>query len=103
MLCFSHRCAAGWAASPYPAAFLLSGVLHELAISVPVNAWYGGPLAYFGLHAVLTTAESRLRIHRWPVALARLWTWLAILAPLPLLFHTPFREALVTPLFWSGS
>jgi hypothetical protein len=84
-----------------PAAFVLSGVFHELAISVPVNAGYGGPLAYFTLHALLTGAEPRLRIALWPAVAARLWTWVWVVAPLPLLFHTPFRNALVTPLFWS--
>lgn len=86
-----------------PAAFLLSGVFHELAISVPVQAGYGGPFGYFALHALLTALEPRLRVHRWPDWVARLWTWTAILAPLPVLFHTPFRDALVTPLFWSGA
>jgi alginate O-acetyltransferase complex protein AlgI len=83
------------------AAFLLSGVFHELAISVPVQAGYGGPLAYFTLHAGLAAIEPRLRIVHWPAVAARLWTWLWVLTPLPLLFHTPFRGALVTPLFWS--
>jgi hypothetical protein len=83
------------------AAFVLSGVLHELAVSVPVQADYGGPLAYFTLHALLTAAEPRLRIVHWPSVTARLWTWIWILAPLPLLFHTPFRDALVAPVFGS--
>ncbi|MEJ3658123.1 MBOAT family protein [Actinomycetes bacterium KLBMP 9759] len=84
-----------------PAAFVLSGVFHELAISLPVQAGYGGPLAYFVLHAGLTAVEPRLRVVHWPATAARLWTWVWVLAPLPLLFHAPFRSALVTPLFWS--
>ncbi|WP_232665478.1 MBOAT family protein [Pseudonocardia sp. TRM90224] len=83
------------------AAFVLSGVFHELAISFPVQAGYGGPLAYFTLHAALAAVEPRLRVVHWPDLAARLWTWFWVLAPLPLLFHAPFRSALVTPLFWS--
>jgi alginate O-acetyltransferase complex protein AlgI len=74
-----------------------------LAISVPVLAGFGGPMAYFALHALLTRIERHLRIAHWPAPLARLWTWVWVLAPLPLLFHTPFRDALVIPLFWSQS
>jgi hypothetical protein len=84
-----------------PAAFILSGALHELVISVPVLAGFGGPMAYFVLHALLTRTERHLRIAHWPAPLAWLWTWVWVLAPLPLLFHTPFRDALVVPLFWS--
>ena len=37
------------------ASFLGSGLLHELAISVPVRAGYGLPMAYFMLQGVLMT------------------------------------------------
>jgi alginate O-acetyltransferase complex protein AlgI len=39
------------------ASFALSGLLHEAAISVPVRANYGGPLAYFLLQGCLTLVE----------------------------------------------
>src|SRR5205814_651706 len=42
------------------AAFLCSGLLHELAISVPVLAGFGLPLAYFALHGLLVLLERRL-------------------------------------------
>jgi hypothetical protein len=51
------------------------------------------------MHAFATTVEGRLRVHRWPAALARLWTWAWLLIPLPLLFTRAFRDALVLPLF----
>lgn len=82
-----------------PAAFAFSGLFHELAISVPVGRGYGGPMAYFTLHAVLTYLEPRLGLARWPGLLARLWTWGWLLLPLPLLFHSAFRDALLVPLF----
>ena len=84
--------------------FVVSGLLHEAAISVPVRAGFGGPTAYFLLHAGAVHLEPRLGLVRWPRPLARLWTWCWVLIPLPLLFHGPFRDALVVPLFtvWSA-
>jgi alginate O-acetyltransferase complex protein AlgI len=84
------------------AAFLFSGVLHELAISVPVRAGYGLPLCYFTLHGVLVLFERHLERKGRPIEragwLARPWTlgWLAF--PLPLLFHPPFLRGVVWPL-----
>ena len=82
-----------------PGVFLASGVMHELAISYPAGAGWGGPLAYFALHAVLVPLERVLRPGHWPALAARAWTWLWLLGPLPLLFHGPFRAELVVPLF----
>jgi hypothetical protein len=86
------------------ALFAISGLLHEAAISVPVMGGFGGPTAYFLLHAAAVHLEPRIGLARWPRPLARLWTWCWVLAPLPLLFHGPFRNALVVPLFtaWSA-
>ena len=65
------------------AAFLLSALLHELAISVPARAGYGLPLAYFALHGVLTVGEKRLAKRGTAIdarsrLLGRVWTvgWL---------------------------
>lgn len=80
--------------------FVVSGLLHELAIGFPAGAGWGLPSCYFLLHGVLVTLERHLlRPQRWPGVLARMWTWSWLLVPLPLLFHTPFRQALVVPLF----
>jgi alginate O-acetyltransferase complex protein AlgI len=86
------------------ALFALSGLLHETAISVPVMRGFGGPTTYFLLHAAAVHLEPRIGLVRWPRPLAGLWTWCWVLAPLPLLFHAPFRDALVVPLFtvWSA-
>ena len=84
------------------AAFLCSGLLHELAISVPVKAGFGLPLAYFALHGLLVLVEGRLERTRWAVAgwgrLSHAWVigWLAL--PLPILFHPPFLRGVVWPL-----
>lgn len=74
--------------------FLASGVLHELGISYPAFAGWGGPLLYFLLQGILVAfIEPRL-----PRPFKRIGAWLAILVPLPLLFHAPFRAQLVWPL-----
>ncbi|HVF84371.1 MAG TPA: membrane bound O-acyl transferase family-domain-containing protein, partial [Abditibacteriaceae bacterium] len=79
--------------------FAVSGILHEMALSFVAGAGWGGPMCYFLLHGFLILFENKLRTEkRWPIGLSRLWTWLWILAPLPILFHAPFRDALLTPL-----
>lgn len=83
-------------------AFACSGLLHELAISVPVQAGYGLPSLYFLLHGTLVLIEKRLERGGRPIErlgwAARLWVlgWLAL--PLPILFHPPFLEGVVWPL-----
>ena len=80
--------------------FVVSGLLHEMAISLPVRAGYGGPLAYFVLHGVLVLLEPRLDREGWkPTGAWGLgWTlgWLAL--PIPLLFHPPFLAGVLLPL-----
>lgn len=68
--------------------FLISGILHEMGLSYPAGAGWGGPLLYFILHGVLVTFSVKSRLH----------TWFFVLAPLPILFHGPFRETLIVPL-----
>ena len=99
-----YRPVSGWAGRPFglAAAFAASGVLHELAISLPVRAGFGLPLAYFALHGALVGLERRLEARGLAVQrrawLGRLWTlaWLAM--PLPLLFHRPFLRGVIWPL-----
>ena len=84
------------------ASFLGSGLLHELAISVPVRAGYGLPLAYFMIHGVLMTVEARLAKANRPIDrvpwIGRVWTLTWLLVPLPILFHRPFLAGVVWPL-----
>jgi alginate O-acetyltransferase complex protein AlgI len=82
--------------------FVASGLLHELAISVPVLAGFGLPLSYFLLHGALVLVERRLEaagraVSTWGWG-AHLWVlgWLAL--PLPVLFHRPFLRGVVWPL-----
>lgn len=71
--------------------FLISGALHEMAISYPAGSGWGGPMGYFAIQAALVAIERRLPRSRW-------FTWAAILLPLPILFHSAFREAFILPL-----
>jgi alginate O-acetyltransferase complex protein AlgI len=75
------------------AAFLASGLLHEIAISAPVNAGYGLPTLYFLLHGALVAIERR-----HPQVASRAWTLFWLAAPLPILFHPWFVRGIVWPL-----
>ena len=74
------------------AGFALSGIFHEVAISLPVGGGLGGPFLYFALHGLLTLAERR----RGPFG--RVATVVSLVVPLPLLFHPPFLRGVVWPL-----
>jgi alginate O-acetyltransferase complex protein AlgI len=86
--------------------FLCSGVFHELAISVPVNAGYGLPFLYFTLHGLLMVVERKLAAAGRPVDqwgwLGRVWTAAWLVLPLPILFHPPFLHGVVWPLLGVG-
>lgn len=77
--------------------FLVSGIFHEIAISLPVNAGFGGPLAYFALQGVLMVLENRLVV-KFPQkikAYGRAYLFLSLLAPLPLLFPPAFVHSIL--------
>jgi alginate O-acetyltransferase complex protein AlgI len=82
------------------AGFVVSGLLHEMAISVPVRAGFGLPLLYFVIHGVLVLAERELertgrRLSGWA---GRAWAAAWLVVPLPLLFHRPFLTHVIWPL-----
>lgn len=82
------------------AAFLFSGLLHELAISVPVGSGYGLPFAYFTLHAVAMHLETTELVRRWMQSrvFAHAWVYAWIVLPLPVLFHRGFVDGVLLPL-----
>jgi len=86
------------------ASFVCSGVLHELAISVPVQAGYGLPLLYFALHGGLMLIERALAASGRPLEgwHGRAWTLAWLVAPLPILFHLPFLQGVVWPIIGIG-
>ncbi len=82
------------------AGFLVSGLLHEMAISLPVRAGFGLPLLYFVLHGGLVLVEGALSRSGRPLTggLGRAWTVFWLVAPLPLLFHVPFLAGVLWPI-----
>ncbi len=82
------------------AGFALSGLLHEMAISVPVRAGYGLPLLYFVMHGALVLVERRLAQAGYPLSgmAGRAWVIFWVVAPLPILFHRAFLAGIVWPL-----
>ena len=82
------------------AAFLVSGLLHEMAITLPVKSGFGLPLAYFAIHGILVLIERGLASRGIEVSglWGRAWTFFWVLVPLPLLFHKPFVDGVVLPI-----
>jgi hypothetical protein len=68
--------------------FLASGLLHELAISVPARGGYGFPMLYFALQGILVLRGTR----------SRAIMFLALIAPILLVFHVPFLRSVLWPL-----
>lgn len=77
------------------AAYLVSGAIHDLAISLPARGGFGGPTLYFAIQWAGSRLERRLA--RRPLARRILAIAFAAL-PAPLLFHAPFLERVVLPL-----
>jgi alginate O-acetyltransferase complex protein AlgI len=87
------------------AAFLISGVIHDLVISFPARGGYGGPTAYFLLHGVGLLAERTAPARRFlRGSRGRGWVYTAlfVVGPIGLLFHQPFLTNVVIP-FLKGS
>jgi Membrane bound O-acyl transferase family len=81
--------------------FLLSGILHEIAISFPVESGYGLPFLYFLIHGLMMYAESEVKflanLLNHPI-LSRLWVFFWLIIPMPILFHTDFIQNVIFPL-----
>jgi len=84
------------------AAFLFSGLLHEIALSLPVNSGYGLPSLYFIIQSIVVLFEKiiKKRYIRFlnNRIIARLWVLFWLIAPIPLLFYTQFIKQVIWPL-----
>lgn len=78
--------------------FLVSGLLHEMAISVPVQKGYGLPFLYFLIHGVLMQTEKKSclakKILSHPAG-RHIWVISSLAIPMPILFHAYFAEEIV--------
>ncbi len=82
-------------------AFLVSGFLHEIAISFPVGTGYGYPLLFFVIHAIGMTAENMIPFVKKIIEhkiLSHFWVFAWLLVPMPLLFHAGFTDLAAKPL-----
>jgi hypothetical protein len=71
-------------------AFLVSGLLHEVAITLPVNSGYGLPTAFFAGHGFLVLLEGKLGR-----PLGRVPALLAVALPLGFLFPPEFQSEVI--------
>ena len=72
--------------------FLVSGALHgwPMLVALGTSAAFT-TVGFFVIQGVFIMAENRLRIHTWPIALARAWTLLILLASSPLYIDPGLR------------
>jgi alginate O-acetyltransferase complex protein AlgI len=81
--------------------FVLSGLVHELVITVPAAAGYGGPTLFFAAQAGgLFIERSRFgrKIGLGRGATGWLFTMLVLATPLTLLFPPPFLTKIIVPM-----
>ncbi len=81
--------------------FLFSGLIHELAISVPAGGGYGLPTVYFLLQYVGVIVEKKAIKRSWAVGSGAggwLFAALFVLVPAGLLFHSAFVLKVIIPL-----
>ncbi len=80
--------------------FLISGLIHELAITIPARGGWGGPTAYFLIQgfALLVQRSSLARRTALDRSFGgRIFTAIVAIAPLPLLFPSVFIERVILP------
>jgi hypothetical protein len=82
------------------AGFLISGLVHDLVISVPAGGGYGGPTLYFGIQGAAVTIERSAFGRTTGLGSGmrgRLFAIVVVLAPVGFLFHRPFVVGIIVP------
>lgn len=72
------------------AVFFMSGLLHEVAITLPVMSGFGLPTFYFTLHGVLTLLEKK-----WNRPLGKIPTLICVILPMGCLFPEKFQIQII--------
>ena len=83
------------------AGFVFSGVIHELAISLPARGGYGWPMLYFLIQGLGVLGERQFTKWGWwkPGSVAsRCWAVAVVALPVPLLFHQAFVTKVIVPI-----
>jgi alginate O-acetyltransferase complex protein AlgI len=99
---FVFRAAVPWAgaAGAMLVVFLVSGLIHDVVISVPASGGYGLPTAYFliqGMGLLLQRMKTARKFGLATGIKGRLFTAIILIAPLPLLFHAGFINEVILP------
>ncbi|HWA24965.1 MAG TPA: MBOAT family protein, partial [Lacunisphaera sp.] len=80
--------------------FLVSGLIHELVISVPARGGFGGPTAYFLVNGAGLLLEHSRTGRRWGLGAGwrgRAFALVTVAAPVGLLCHPPFVHHVILP------
>lgn len=79
------------------ATFMVSGLFHEIALTLPVCSGFGRPFAYFAIQGFLVLIEKRLleKYPDWTKKYSRYWLFPALFLPLPLLFTPSFTREIL--------
>jgi hypothetical protein len=80
--------------------FVISGLLHDLVISVPTRGGYGLPTLYFAIQGVGVTAERSSVGRRFGLGRGRSgWIFMVVVTAAPAfwLFHPPFVNHVILP------
>lgn len=80
--------------------FMVSGLIHDLVISVPADGGYGLPTLYFLLQGLglLVQRTETAKTRGWSDgARGRFLTAVVLIAPLPCLFHAQFIHQVILP------
>lgn len=81
------------------ASYIFSGLLHELAISLPVKSGFGKPFAYFILQAFfIFVIEKNILKNVNNAFIRKCWLLACLFLPIFLLFHKDFINDIVIPL-----
>jgi alginate O-acetyltransferase complex protein AlgI len=79
-------------------AYVFSGLLHEMAISLPVRTGFGKPFLYFIIQAILILTIDKYFLRVRNAMLRTALILLCLFAPVFLLFHEAFIRKIVIPL-----